>query len=99
MLVPTTGCVVHAAAAVSVSSAPSTLRYASGTARPGTSRVSGDRVVWVEQMLLHPQAAVAKLLGLFAESAQSVASDVATELRQRQTDVHRRLHRIDLRTH
>ena len=56
-------------------------------------------MVWVEQMLLYPQAAVAKLLGLFAESLQSVASDVATELRQRQTDVHRCLHRIDLRTH
>ena len=35
MLVPSAGVVVHAAAAVSVSSAPSTLRYASGTFSPG----------------------------------------------------------------
>ena len=35
MLVPTVTRVVHAAAAVSVSSAPSTLRYASGTFSPG----------------------------------------------------------------
>jgi hypothetical protein len=56
---------------------------------PGTSRVTRDRVQWIEDVLLDPQAAIAEFLRLLAEGTQAIAVDVAAKLRQAQTDLHR----------
>src|SRR5580704_11223080 len=77
MLVPTTGRVVQAAAAVSVRNL-----------QPGTGRVTRDGIQWIEDVLLNPEAAVAELLRLLAEGAQAIAVDVTAELGQAQADLH-----------
>jgi pimeloyl-ACP methyl ester carboxylesterase len=53
-----------------------------------TGRVTRDRMQWIKDVLLHPQAAVAELLRPFAEGTQAMTVDVAAELRQAQADVH-----------
>jgi hypothetical protein len=55
----------------------------------GTGRVTRDRVQWIEDVLLDPQAGVAEFLRLLAEGAQAIAVDVAAELRQAQADLHK----------
>jgi microsomal epoxide hydrolase len=54
----------------------------------GSRRVTRDRVQWVEDVLLDPQAAIAEFFRLFAEGPQAVAVDVTAKLRQAQADLH-----------